>query len=208
MKIKRFSTTSPLFEGVDFDELKPVCVFSKPPMYLYMMRYLLDGEGDEPTTDELGDPLFVSSVVFSLDGEDVELCGVLCEDQRFFLAVKDDGGFSARKTRRIVEKLRCGRSNVYNSYLASHEYGKANRNHTGREQAIENFKSFIEVVRAETEKGDVRPVFVSDFFERLDEATDVTPFLDLLHSLGRQVFISVSGRYPVARLARENVQIV
>ena len=66
---------------------------------------------------------------------------------------------------------------------------------------IANFKRFIEIAREETEKGDTRPIYVSNFFERLDEATDIAPFIDLLASLGREVFIDV-GSCPVERFEK------
>ena len=85
MRIKRFYTTSPIFEGGRFDENKPVCVFSGQPIFLHMMRCLLDGESDNTPIDESKEQTFVSRVTFELDGEDIELCGVLCDDQSFFV---------------------------------------------------------------------------------------------------------------------------
>lgn len=38
-----------------------------------------------------------------------------------------------------------------------------------------------------------------DFFERLDEATDITLFIDDLAFLGRQVFIGVLTNYSINR---------
>ena len=73
---------------------------------------------------------------------------------------------------------------------------------------IENFKKFIEIAREETVKGDTRPIYVFNFFERLDEATDILPFIDLLASLGRQVFVGVSNTYPFERFESDKVQVV
>ena len=73
---------------------------------------------------------------------------------------------------------------------------------------IESFKRFIEIAREETKKGDTRPIYVFNFFERLDEATDIAPFIDLLASLGRQVFVGI-GNYPTKRFEKcTKVQIV
>ena len=47
-----------------------------------------------------------------------------------------------------------------------------------------------------------------DFFDRLDEAIDITPILDKISSLGRQVFIAVCANYPVEKLKHDAVQIV
>ena len=73
---------------------------------------------------------------------------------------------------------------------------------------IENFKKFIALVTEETVKGDTRPIYVFNFFERLDEATDIAPFIDLLASLGRQVFIGI-GNYPIERFENnDKVKII
>lgn len=43
---------------------------------------------------------------------------------------------------------------------------------------------------------DRRPIFIYNYFDRLDAAKDVAPILDRLASLGRQVFIGVCPGYP------------
>ena len=53
---------------------------------------------------------------------------------------------------------------------------------------------------------DHSPIFIYDYFDRLDEAIDITPVLDELASLGRQVFISVCAGYP--EIKHEKVQMV
>ena len=85
MRIKSFYTTSPIFEGGKFDVDKSVCVFAAPAVFLHMMRCLLDGESDDTPIDETKERTFVSRVNFEVDGEDIELCGVLCDDQSFFV---------------------------------------------------------------------------------------------------------------------------
>ena len=99
----------------------------------------------------------------------------------------------------------CDKRNCYNSH---HQYVK-NDNCLGESSFnIENFKKFIEIAREETVKGDARPIYVFNFFERLDKATDIEPFIDLLASLGRQVFIGI-GNYPIERFEKcTKVQIV
>ena len=165
MKIKSFYTTSPIFEGGRFDDDKPVCVFEAPAVFLHMMRCLLDGESDDTPIDETKERTFVSRVNLELDGEEIELCGVLCDDQSFFVAVKDGEHFSADRSPKVIAKLR-------------------------------------------SMKRDDRPIYVFNFFERLDEATDIAPFIDLLTSLGRQVFIGI-GNYPIERFEKcTKVQIV
>ena len=208
MKIKSFYTTSPIFEGGRFDADKPVCVFAAPAVFLHMMRCLLDGESDDTPIDETKERTFVSRVNFELDGEEIELCGILCDDQSFFVAVKDGEHFSAERTQTIVAKLRSMKRDDCNSYNFLNKY-IANENYLSEcDYNIENFKKFIEIAREETEKGDSRPIYVFNFFERLDEATDIAPFIDLLASLGRQVFIGI-GNYPIERFEKyTKVQVV
>ena len=105
MKINSFYTTSPIFEGGRFDEGKPICVFAAPTVFLHMMRSLLDGETDDTPIDESKERTFVSRVNLEIDGEDIELCGVLCDDQSFFVAVKDGEHFSAEQTQKVIAKL-------------------------------------------------------------------------------------------------------
>lgn len=208
MKIKSFYTTSPIFEGGRFDDDKPVCVFAAPAVFLHMMRCLLDGESDDTPIDETKERTFVSRVNLELDGEELELCGVLCDDQSFFVAVKDGEHFSAERTQTIVAKLRSMKRDERNSYSFLNKYVANENNLSECDYNIANFKRFIEIARKETEKGDTRPIYVFNFFERLDEATDIAPFVDLLASFGRQVFIGI-GNYPIERFEKyTKVQIV
>ena len=201
MKIKSFYTTSPIFEGGRFDDDKPVCVFATPAVFLHMMRCLLDGESDDTPIDEAKERTFVSRANFELDGEAIELCGVLCADQSFFVAAKDGEHFFAEKTPKVIAKLRSMKRDKSNSYSFFNKY-ITNENYLSEcDYNIENFKRFIEIAREETEKGDTRPIYVSNFFERLDEATDIAPYIDLLASLGREVFIDV-GSCPVERFEK------
>jgi hypothetical protein len=205
MKIKSFYTTAPIFEGGRFDDDKPVCVFAAPAVFLHMMRCLLDGESDDTPIDESKERTFVSRVNFELDGEDIELCGVLCDDQRFFVAVKDGEHFSAEQTQKVIAKLRSMKRDERNSYNFCNKY-VANENYLSEcDYNIENFKRFIEIVKEET---DTRPIFIFNFFERLDEATDITPFIEVLASLGRQVFVGISNNYPLKRFENDKVQLV
>ena len=187
MKIKSFYTTSPIFEGGRFDDDKPVCVLAAPAVFLHMMRCLLDGESDDTPIDETKERTFVSRVNLELDGEEIELCGVLCDDQSFFVAVKDGEHFSAEQTQTVVAKLRSMKRDERNSYSFLHKYVANENNLSECDYNIANFKKFIEIAREETEKGDTRPIYVFNFFERLDEATDIEPFIDLLAKICKRI---------------------
>lgn len=87
-----------------------------------------------------------------------------------------------------------------NCYSIHNRYFINDKNLSEQEYNVENFKCFLEIVKAETEKGDTRPICIFDFFDRLDEAVDITPFLEPLSALGRQVFVGVSEGYPIERI--------
>ena len=208
MKIKSFYTTSPIFDGGRFDECKPICVFAAPAVFLHMMRCLLDGESDDTPIDETKERTFVSRVNFEIDGEDVELCGVLCDDQSFFVAVKDGEHFSAERTQEVISKLRSMKRDERNSYNFCNKYVANENNLSECDYNIENFNRFIEIVKEETAKGDTRPIYIFNFFERLDDATDITPFVESLATIERQVFVGISNNYPLERFESDKVQLV
>ena len=210
MKIKSFYTTSPIFEGGRFDDDKSVCIFAAPVVFMHMMRCLLDGESDDTPIYETKERTFVSRVNFELDGEEIELCGVLCDDQSFFLGVKDGDHFSAEKTAATLSKLRKLKSDERNSYNFLNKYTANENNLSECDYNIENFNRFVEIVKEETAKGDIRPIYIFNFnfFERLDESTDITPFIEALASLDRQVFVGVSNTYPFERFENDKVHLV
>lgn len=51
------------------------------------------------------------------------------------------------------------------------------------------------------------PIFIYDYFDRLDLAIDTSPMLDRLLSVGKQVFIAVCGSYPDEKVKRDGVQV-
>ena len=146
--------------------------------------------------------------MFELEGENIELCGVLCDDQSFFVGVCDGDHFSAEKTAATLSKLRKLKSDERNSYSFLNKYVENENNLSECDYNIANFNRFIEIVKEETESGDDRPIYIFNFFERLDEATDITPFIETLASLGRQVFVGVSNTYPIERFESDKVQLV
>ena len=208
MKIKSFTTTSPLFPSASFESDKPVCFFAGASIFLHMMRCLLDGESDNTPIDESKERTFVSRVNFEIDGEDIELCGVLCSDQSFFIAVDTENGFSKFETKKCLSKLFTFKSDEKNYYCMEHKYVTNDDYLSESDFQIANFKRFLRIVKCETKRGDNRPIYIFNFFERIDEAADIIPFIDELASFGRQVFISISTNYPEEKITRDKVQIV
>ena len=136
------------------------------------------------------------------------MCGVLCDDQSFFVGVKNGECFSEERTKKAIAKLRSVKSDEKNSYNFFNKYVENEKHLSECDYNIANFNSFIEIADEETEKGDARPIYVFNFFERLDEATDITPFINKLSSLGRQVFVGISNNYQLDRFDNDKVRFV
>ena len=109
-------------------------------------------------------------------------------------------------TTECVSKLRNLSSDAKNHYCLEHKYVSNDNCLSEGDYRIENFKKFLEIAKEETAKGDNRPIYIFNFFDRIDEAVDVMPFLDELASLGRQVFVSVTANYPSEKLTHTSVQ--
>lgn len=52
------------------------------------------------------------------------------------------------------------------------------------------------------------PIFICDYFDRLDEAENITCILDQLSAFHSQVFISVCANYPIEKMKHSSVQVV
>ena len=164
MKIKSFVTTSPLFPNISFQDSKSICVFFGASIFLHMMRCLLDGEDDGTPIDSTKEQTFVSRVNFELDDKEYELCGVLCDDQTFFVAVNTENGFSEMDTRVCISKLRNLSSDEKNYYCLEHKYVSNDNCLSESDYKIANFKKFLKIAKEETEKGDNRPIYIFNFF--------------------------------------------
>ncbi len=55
---------------------------------------------------------------------------------------------------------------------------------------------------------DNRPIFIYDYFDMLDQSVDITPILNKLLSLGRQIFVAVCPNYPSDKLIQNKIQII
>ena len=140
MKIKGFKTTSHLFPFISFDSNKPVCVLVGASVFLHMMRCLLDGENDGTPIDESKKRTFVSTVNFEHNEKEYELCGVLCDDQSFFVAVCDGECFSEEKTRECLEFLKKQTSGEKNYYCLEHKYYTLENTLSESDYRVANFK--------------------------------------------------------------------
>ena len=206
MKINFFATSSPLFRSAIFEDSKPISVFCGTSIFLNLMRSLLDGE-EETSIESTKGQIFIGRVNLKLEDKIYDLWGVLKKDQSFIVTAHREDGFSDARSKKCISKLRALSSDAKNLFCLENKYVNNDHCLSESDYIIANFKKFLEIVKEETEKGDSRPIYVFNLFERIDEAVDVTPFLDELASLGRQVFVSVTANYPTEKLAHNSVQI-
>ena len=211
MKIKSFSSSSPLFPRTVFSAEHPVIFLCSQHAFLMsnMMRSLIF-ESTPVTKEQACDEgsVFESSVAFEFGGRDYTVASVLDSGGRFSVYTFVQTGKGVRlisPSRELEDILVQGAGgNVFpdghTPPMTSHK-GYSHR-------LIDSFCQFLEKQRELTEKGDVRPIFIYNFFDRIDLSFDTRPFIDELVCLDRQVFISVCGNYPEDRMRHERVQIV
>ncbi len=210
MRVQRFSTTSHLFPETVFAEDTPICAVCGSSVYLQLLRELISGESCDPIAPEKKQT-FSCSADLMLDGRRFVWNGVLCDDQSFYVTVSAEG---LDRISLIADTIECQRRlrrrNVGGQNLLSAE-------HKGRtsdallsesDLHVACLADFLDHVCADRIQNDDRPIFLFDLFDRIDEAVDISPWLDRLASLGRQVFLSVGASYPTDKLRHKGVQTV
>lgn len=176
MKITHFQVISASMMKFEFSPTAPICVLHGiySDLALDYMRKLIGDYSVQIVSNRINDGQFVMHADIEMDGKDYEVCYICYTDSgdEDRIAVNFEPyslNFSRDDTREFVEK--CNMRDVDSSNVL--------------------FKS-INIKPCD----DDRPIFIYSYFDRLDEATDITPILDRLASLGRQVFISVCSGYP------------
>ena len=208
MKIKTFSVN--VNGDYEFSPDKPICVLSGQDAELHlrllgMMIGCADSTALVETTDS---PLFILHGDVEMYNKDYGVCFIYSKTEPHRVAVnfaKGGRGFSVKDTEQYQRHLRRNGSNSKN--ILSFPGGQ-NDGLSESEYARQQLEQFITRAAESTSRGDRRPLFIYGLFDRLDAAVDVRPYLVRLGSLGRQVFISVNGTYPMEKLARPFVQII
>ena len=188
MKIKNLAITSPSALDLELDITSPVCLLSgeHSELALDLIRELIGDYNAKNDPDCYDDGRFVIHSDIEMDGKNYNVCYIrnadFMGDNR--LAVNFGANsirFSEDDTREFVDKC--------------------------NERDVDNHNVLIKAADIFSCEDD-RPIFIYDYFDRLDEAIDITPILNKLSSLGRQVFIAVCPNYPVEKLEHDAVQIV
>ena len=186
MRVKNFQITSASTINVEFASTLPICALHGrySDLALDLMRELIGDFGAQNNPDRIDDGRFVIHADIEMDNKNYDVCYIrnadFMGDNRLAVNFEPDSiGFSEDDTREFVDK--CNERDTDNSNVLI---------------------KTADIFSCE----DDRPIFIYDFFDRLDEAIDITPVLNELASLGRQVFISVCSIYP--EIKHEKVQMV
>lgn len=188
MKIKQFQITSASTLNIEFAITAPICVLRGrySDLALDLIREVIGDYGAQNDPDRVDDGRFVIHADMNMDNKSYNVCYIrnadFMGDNRLAVNFEPNSiRFSEDDTHEFVDK--CNERDTDNSNVLMKTADITSRN-------------------------DDRPIFIYDYFDRLDEAIDITPILDKLLSLGRQVFISVCSNYPMDKLKTNKVQVV
>ena len=188
MNIFNIRITSATNINFDISLTSPICVLHGrySDLALDLMRELIGDYGVQNDPDRIDDGHFVIHAEIEMDNKDYSVCYIrnadFMGDNRLAVNFElNSVGFSEDDTHEFVNKC------------------------NGRD--TDNSNVLIKTADISS-CADDRPIFIYDYFDRLDEAIDIAPILDNLASLGRQVFIAVCSNYPVEKLKHDAVQIV
>lgn len=176
MIIKHFQITSADSVNTDITVNSPICVLRGrySDLALDIMRELIGDYGAQNSPDGFDNGRFVIHADVEADGKNYDICYIrnadFMGDNRIAVNFEPNSiHFSEDDTREFLEICNKREDNITNVLYKSSDI---------------------------TPCDDDRPIFIYDYFDRLDGATDITPILDRLASLGRQVFVSVCAGYP------------
>ena len=188
MKIKHFQITSASTLNIEFATTAPICVLRGrySDLALDLVRELIGDCGAQNDPDRIDDGRFVIHADIEMDNKNYRVC---------YIRNADFMGDNRLAVNFEPNSIRFSEDDA-------HEFvAKCN------ERDTDNSNVLIKTANI-TSCDDDRPIFIYDYFDRLDEAIDITPILNKLSSLGRQVFIAVCANYPVEKLKHDAVQIV
>ena len=188
MKINNIQITSASTLNIEFATTAPICVLRGrySDLALDLIRELIGDCDTQNDPDRIDDGRFAIHADIEMDNKSYNVCYIrnadFMGDNRLAVNFEPNSiRFSEDDTREFVDKC--------------------------NERDVDNHNVLIKTADISSCEDD-RPIFIYDYFDRLDEAIDVTPMLDKLASLGRQVFIAVCPNYPIEKLKHDAVQIV
>ena len=180
--------TSATTFNFDFTSNAPICVLHGrySDLALDLMREVIGDYGAQNNPNRVDDGRFVIHADIEMNNKNYSVCYIrnadFMGDNRIAANFEPNSfGFSEDDTREFVDKC--------------------------NERDVDNHNVLIKTADI-SYCADDRPIFIYDYFDRLDEAIDITPILDALSSLGRQVFIAVCSNYHPKKLKHNKVQVV
>lgn len=198
MTIKTFSIMSDLAFN-EFNSAAPVCFIrgNDSDYVLDLIRELI-GNSPYSTPDLIDDGSFVIHADVELDDKNYGLCYL--RNAEFVGDCRIAANFQPNSTKFSVddteEYLRktyeCNNdcSNVFDSIAKKTD----DKIMSESDRILAAFEKFI--AQCENKANDDRPIFIYSLFDHLDESIDISPYLDKLSVLGRQVYASVCNGYP------------
>lgn len=187
MNIINIRITSATTINFDISLTSPICVLHGrySDLALDLLRELIGDFGAQNDPDRIDDGRFVIHADIEMDNKDYSVCYIrnadFMGDNRLAVNFEPNSiRFSEDDTREFVDK--CNKRDTDNSNVLIKTAGINSCD-------------------------DDRPIFIY-CLDRLDQATDATPILNKLSSLGRQVFIAVCANYPIEKLKHDQVQVV
>ena len=155
MKINNIQITSATTLNCDFTSTAPICVLRGrySDLALDLLRELIGDYGAQNDPDRIDDGRFVIHADIEMDNKNYDVCYIrnadFMGDNRLGVNFEPDSiGFSEDDTREFVDKC--------------------------NERDTDNSNVLIKTADISSCEDD-RPIFIYDFFDRLDEAIDITP---------------------------------
>jgi len=209
MRINNIQITSASTLEFDCTLTAPICAFCGhySDLALDLIREVIGDYGAQNDPDRVDDGNFVINSSTEIDNKKYEKCYIrnadFMGDNRMAVNFKPRSiDFSHDDTEEYLCKLAQYSAHNGNVFNIPKRLNLLYRSESDR--YLYAFDSFFKGISFD----DDRPIFVYDFFERIDESVSVTPYLDALAAVGRQVFIAVCSNYPTKKLKHDAVQIV
>lgn len=209
MNFTRMELTSPTALDLSFTPSAPVVLLCgrHSALILDLMREVMGDYGARKDPNRVDDGRFVLHADLEMDGKRYALCYLrsveFIGDDRIAVNFKQGGAdYSFDDTEEYLSKIAKWGENGGNVFDLTKCATDCVLSESDR--LLAGFKVFLSGLPKE----DARPLFVYDFFDRIDEAVDPSPYFEALAGIGRQAFVAFCGDDPLKRGNSGAVQIV
>lgn len=209
MKILNFNV-DPALDDYVFQSNKPVTVFcgNDSDLHLSLLGVLFGNYSQADIIQKSNSPLFILHGDVVIDDKDYAVCYIYNKTEPHRVGVnffENSIHCSAEDTKEYKEKVL--RRGLGDGNIFTFKPCTKNTLPESKHRLLQ-FAGFYADAVAGTQNGDDRPLFVYDLFDHIDESEDLTPWLNDLAALGRQVFIAVGKNYPTEKLVHSSVQLI